>query len=173
VESCSRGPDSGWSTPAARWHSSPGPWCAAAVHVSSGSKTVLTPLKWGVCITPESRHRSATLPIAIATMMTRNSSMAVQADSAWPIIKNNWLRSESLISALILSMNATCPCAYFSKPRKACTAPWRKVKFPSKELLGGSNEATYDRHGNFPEEEEKERFALAGRPPSSIRSKNR
>jgi hypothetical protein len=29
-----------------------------------GSKTVLTPLKWDVCITPESRHRSATLPIA-------------------------------------------------------------------------------------------------------------
>ncbi|MDB5604196.1 MAG: transposase [Bradyrhizobium sp.] len=36
MESCGRGPDSGWSTPAARWHSSPGPWCAAAVHVSSG-----------------------------------------------------------------------------------------------------------------------------------------
>jgi hypothetical protein len=39
VESCGRGPDSGWSTPAARWHSSPGPWCAAAVHVSSGIKS--------------------------------------------------------------------------------------------------------------------------------------
>src|ERR1700730_2992466 len=25
VESCGRGPDSGWSTPAARWHSSLGP----------------------------------------------------------------------------------------------------------------------------------------------------
>jgi hypothetical protein len=30
-------------------------------HVRSGSKTVLTPLKWDVCSTPESRHRSATL----------------------------------------------------------------------------------------------------------------
>ena len=28
-------------------------------HVSYGSKTVLTPLKWDVWITPESRHRSA------------------------------------------------------------------------------------------------------------------
>jgi hypothetical protein len=27
--------------------------------VSVGSKTVVTPLKWDVCITPESRHRSA------------------------------------------------------------------------------------------------------------------
>ena len=32
--------------------------------VRSGSNTVLTPLKWDVCINPESRHRSATLPIA-------------------------------------------------------------------------------------------------------------
>jgi hypothetical protein len=32
-----------------------------------GSKTVLTPLKWDVCITPESRHRSATLPIAMSS----------------------------------------------------------------------------------------------------------
>jgi hypothetical protein len=32
----------------------------------SGSKTVLTPLKWDVCITPESRHRSASLPIAMS-----------------------------------------------------------------------------------------------------------
>ena len=30
-----------------------------------GSKTVVTPLKRDVCITPESRHRSATLPIAM------------------------------------------------------------------------------------------------------------
>jgi hypothetical protein len=35
-------------------------------NVRVGSKTVLTPLKWDVCITPESRHRSATLPIAMS-----------------------------------------------------------------------------------------------------------
>jgi hypothetical protein len=35
----------------------------SAVKVSFGSKTVQTPLKWDVCFTPESRHRSATLPI--------------------------------------------------------------------------------------------------------------
>jgi hypothetical protein len=31
--------------------------------VRLGSKTVLMPLKWDFCFTPESRHRSATLPI--------------------------------------------------------------------------------------------------------------
>src|SRR5258707_13469395 len=35
-----------------------------------GSKTVVTPLKWDVCITPESRHRSATLPIVISSSAT-------------------------------------------------------------------------------------------------------
>ena len=35
-----------------------------------GSKTVLTPLKWDFCFTPESRHRSATLPIAISSSAT-------------------------------------------------------------------------------------------------------
>src|SRR5258708_5921632 len=39
-------------------------------HVQLGSKTVLTPLKWDVCITPESRHRSATLPIAMSSSAT-------------------------------------------------------------------------------------------------------
>ena len=34
----------------------------SAVHFRCGSKTVLTPSKWDVCITPESRHRSATPP---------------------------------------------------------------------------------------------------------------
>jgi hypothetical protein len=37
-------------------------------------KTVLTPLKWDVCITPESRHRSATLPIAISSSATAERS---------------------------------------------------------------------------------------------------
>ena len=35
-----------------------------------GSKPVVTPLKRDVCITPESRHRSATLPIAIPSSAT-------------------------------------------------------------------------------------------------------
>src|SRR3982074_207297 len=39
-------------------------------HFRLGSKTVLTPLKWDVCITPESRHRSATLPIAMSSSAT-------------------------------------------------------------------------------------------------------
>src|ERR1700730_16017559 len=30
----------------------------AGTHVRRGSKTVLTPSKWDVCFTPESRHRS-------------------------------------------------------------------------------------------------------------------
>jgi hypothetical protein len=30
-------------------------------------KNVLTPLKWDVCINPESRHRSAALPIAMSS----------------------------------------------------------------------------------------------------------
>jgi hypothetical protein len=41
-----------------------------AANVAYGSKTVLTPLKWDVCITPESRHRSATLPIAMSPSAT-------------------------------------------------------------------------------------------------------
>jgi hypothetical protein len=52
VESCGRGPDSGWSTPAARWHSSPGPWCAAAVHVSSGVKNGPDALEMGCLYYP-------------------------------------------------------------------------------------------------------------------------
>jgi hypothetical protein len=31
-------------------------------NIADGSKTVVAPLKWDVCITPEGRHRSATLP---------------------------------------------------------------------------------------------------------------
>jgi hypothetical protein len=31
------------------------------------SIVVVTPLKWDVCLTPESRHRSATLPIAMSS----------------------------------------------------------------------------------------------------------
>src|SRR6266851_9609649 len=38
----------------------------ARCEVGFGSKTVLTPLKWDVCFTPESRHRSATLPMAMS-----------------------------------------------------------------------------------------------------------
>jgi Mg2+/Co2+ transporter CorC len=36
-------------------------------YVADGSKTALTPLKRDVCITPESRHRSATLLIAMSS----------------------------------------------------------------------------------------------------------
>jgi len=38
--------------------------------IRSGSKTVLTPSKWDVCFTPETRHRSATLPIAMSSPAT-------------------------------------------------------------------------------------------------------
>jgi hypothetical protein len=54
VESCGRDPDSGRSTPAARWHSSPGPWCAAAVHVSPGQKAKYSLRAHIVCFAPES-----------------------------------------------------------------------------------------------------------------------
>ncbi len=42
----------------------------ARCEVGFGSKTVLTPLKWDVCFTPETRHRSATLPIAMSSSAT-------------------------------------------------------------------------------------------------------
>jgi hypothetical protein len=44
------------SCPAAHY---PPRWRLSASIVRFGSKTVLTPLKWDFCFTPESRHRSA------------------------------------------------------------------------------------------------------------------
>jgi len=46
------------------------------VFTQPGSKTVVTPLKWDVCITPESRHRSATLPIAMSSSATVEAKLA-------------------------------------------------------------------------------------------------
>jgi hypothetical protein len=46
-------------------------------NVRSGSKTVLTPLKWDVGFTPESRHRSATLPIAMSSAATAGKGYSV------------------------------------------------------------------------------------------------
>jgi hypothetical protein len=48
---------------------------SAAPNARFGSKTVLTPLKWDVCITPESRHRSAALPIAMSSSATVQRSL--------------------------------------------------------------------------------------------------